>query len=89
MDNGADDDRDLHSDSEGGQELDKELAEGMQKLSMNSPPLRYHGKSSGLVFIRSAMALKNEYVGAQPPPKGDGPHPVSCTSLIWHAGFSD
>ncbi|KAM5544332.1 hypothetical protein V8D89_001992 [Ganoderma adspersum] len=73
--NAADNDRAPHSDSEGGQELDKELVEGMQKLSMNSPPLRYHGKSSGLVFIRSAMALKNEYAGERPPPKRDGQHP--------------
>ena len=54
--------------------MDKELAEGMQKLSMNSPPLRYHGKSSGLVFIRSALAWKNEYLSF-------GPHPRETDSL--------
>ncbi|KAI1785317.1 fungal-specific transcription factor domain-containing protein [Ganoderma leucocontextum] len=64
-----------HSDEEEAQELDKELAEGMRKLSMHSPPLRYHGKSSGLVFIRSAMALKDEYVGSPPPQKRDEPRP--------------
>ncbi|PIL25379.1 transcription factor [Ganoderma sinense ZZ0214-1] len=68
-------DNEPHSDSEGSQELEKELAEGMKKLSMHSPPLRYHGKSSGLVFIRSAMAMKNENVAAPPPPKRDGPQP--------------
>ncbi|PIL25378.1 transcription factor [Ganoderma sinense ZZ0214-1] len=66
---------DEHSDSEEGQELDKELSEGIRKLSVHSPPLRYHGKSSGLVFIRSALALKNEVVGSPPPPKGEGQHP--------------
>ena len=69
---------DPHSEEEEAQELEKELAEGMQKLSMHSPPLRYHGKSSGLVLIRSAMALKNEYSGLRPPPKGDGQQPVSA-----------
>ncbi|KAM5544331.1 hypothetical protein V8D89_001991 [Ganoderma adspersum] len=69
-----------HSDPEDepGQELHpdtEELTEGMRKLSMHSPPLRYHGKWSGLVFIRSALALKNEFVGFQAPPKRDGQHP--------------
>ena len=51
----------------------------MRKLSMHSPPLRYHGKSSGLVFIRSAIAQKNAYAGnLPPPPKRDGQHPVSA-----------
>lgn len=53
----------------------------MRKLSMHSPPLRYHGKSSGLVFIRSAIAQKNEYAGGfRPSPKRDGQHPVSAPS---------
>ena len=73
----ADDDDDPNSDSEEGQEPDEDLSEGMRKLSINSPPLRYHGKSSGLVFLRSALALKNEYLGFRPPPKGDGQPPVS------------
>ncbi|KAM5544366.1 hypothetical protein V8D89_002026 [Ganoderma adspersum] len=75
----VDDPRDPQSqeeeEEEEAAELDKELAEGMRKLSMHSPPLRYHGKSSGLVFIRSAMALKNEYAPEiRPPPTRDGQH---------------
>ncbi|KAM5544367.1 hypothetical protein V8D89_002027, partial [Ganoderma adspersum] len=56
-------------------ELDSKLNERMQSLSMNSQPFRYHGKSSGLVFIQSAMTLKNEYPGYPPAPKRDGPYP--------------
>ncbi|KAM5544335.1 hypothetical protein V8D89_001995 [Ganoderma adspersum] len=74
-DSAVDGDHDPYSDSEVGQEPAEELSEGMRKLSVNSPPLRYHGKSSGLAFIRSAMALKNEYIGVQSPPKGVGQHP--------------
>ncbi|PIL25446.1 transcription factor [Ganoderma sinense ZZ0214-1] len=73
----ADVSQDAQSDEEEEEatELDKELAEGMRKLSMHSPPQRYHGKSSGLVFIRSAMALKNEVAPEYPPPPSrDGQH---------------
>ena len=53
----------------------------MRKLSMHSPPLRYHGKSSGLALIQSAIAQKNAYAGVfRPPPKRDGQHPVSTPS---------
>ena len=76
MDNGTDDDHDSDSDSEGGQELDKELAEDMQKLSMHPQPPRYHGKSSSLVFIRSAMSLKDEHLRAQPARKRGRQHLV-------------
>ena len=64
-------------------ELDEELAEGMRKLSMRSQPLRYHGKSSGLIFLRSAMALKNESPGSRPPPKRDEPYPVSPNTFTF------
>ncbi|PIL25392.1 transcription factor [Ganoderma sinense ZZ0214-1] len=56
-------------------ESDKELADGMRKLSMQSQPFRYHGKSSGLVIIRTAMALKNTYAGSPPAPLSDAHHP--------------
>ncbi|KAM5544389.1 hypothetical protein V8D89_002049 [Ganoderma adspersum] len=56
-------------------ELDKELTEAMRKLSMHSQPFRYHGKSSGLVFIRSALALKNQYASSPPMPERDRHHP--------------
>ncbi|PIL25452.1 transcription factor [Ganoderma sinense ZZ0214-1] len=45
-------------------ELDEELTETMQKLSMHPQPFRYYGKSSGLVFVRSALALKNVRTGS-------------------------
>ena len=81
-DNAVDGDDNAHSDSEGGQEPAEEISEGMRKLSISPTPLRYHGKSSGLAFIRSAMVLKNEYVGAQSPPRRDERHPVS-TSFVY------
>ena len=58
-------------------ELDKQLTEAMRKLSMHSHPFRYHGKSSGLVFIRSALALKNQYVSTRPLPERDRHQPVT------------
>ena len=76
MDNATDNDYDSDSDSEGGQELDKELAEDMQKLSMLPQPLRYPGKSTSLVFIRSAMSLKDGRLGAQPARKRGQQHLV-------------
>ena len=65
---------DPHSDEEG--DIDGEIAEGMRRLSMNSHPFRYHGRSSGMVFIRSAMALRDEYAGPRPASQGDRQHPV-------------
>ncbi|KAM5544144.1 hypothetical protein V8D89_002193 [Ganoderma adspersum] len=59
-------------------ELDEDLTEAMRKLSMRSQPSRYHGKSSGLVFIRSALALKQS-TGSRPDLNKDGRHPVSAT----------
>ncbi|KAM5544146.1 hypothetical protein V8D89_002195 [Ganoderma adspersum] len=58
-------------------ELDEDLTEAMRKLSMRSQPSRYHGKSSGLVFIRSALALKQS-TGSRPDLNKDGRHPVSA-----------
>ncbi|KAM5544145.1 hypothetical protein V8D89_002194 [Ganoderma adspersum] len=55
-------------------ELDEDLTEAMRKLSMRSQPSRYHGKSSGLVFIRSALALKQS-TGSRPDLNKDGRHP--------------
>ena len=75
MDRGPDSDYDEEED--GTIELDKELAESMRNLSMRSLPIRYHGKSSGLILLRSAIALKSEHPGSRPPPKGDGQYPVS------------
>ena len=53
----------------------------MQKLSMHSQPFRYHGKSSGLVFIRSTLALKNEPSRSWPAPESNGHHSVSAAAV--------
>lgn len=70
------------SDEEDGESTGNEdLAEGMQKLSIGgSQPFRYHGKSSGLVFMQSAMAKvkpEDESAARSPPPQTeDGRPPV-------------
>ncbi|PIL25404.1 transcription factor [Ganoderma sinense ZZ0214-1] len=57
-------------------EFSEELTDGMQQLSIGSQPSRYHGKSSGLVFMRSAIALKDEHAGpSRPEPQTDESHP--------------
>ena len=58
-------------------ELDEHLSIAMQKLSMHSQPFRYHGKSSGLVFIRSTLALKSKTSGSRFDLTKDGRYPVS------------
>ena len=70
-------------------ELDEDLTESMRKLSMHSQPSRYHGKSSGLVFIRSALALKNGSTGSgialntnEHRPVSAVYRPVQCFSTI-------
>ncbi|KAI1785161.1 fungal-specific transcription factor domain-containing protein [Ganoderma leucocontextum] len=69
-----------HSDEEEG-DIDREITEGMRKLSVNLQPFRYHGRSSGMVFIRSAMALKDECTGSRPALQGDRQHPW-VTALV-------
>ncbi|KAM5544387.1 hypothetical protein V8D89_002047 [Ganoderma adspersum] len=56
-------------------ELDEDLTEAMRKLSMHPKPSRYHGKSSGLVFIRSAQTLKNGRTGSRLTLNSDGHQP--------------
>ncbi|KAM5544333.1 hypothetical protein V8D89_001993 [Ganoderma adspersum] len=56
-------------------DIDGEITEGMQRLSVNSKPFRYHGRSSTMVFIRSTIALKNEYTGSIPAQQGGRQHP--------------
>ena len=56
----------LDSDGEHEAAADKDLADGIRKLSINLHPYRYHGKSSGLVFIRSALDLRAEVTGPRP-----------------------
>ena len=87
-----------HSDEEedDDDEFSKELTEGMQQLSIGSQASRYHGKSSGFVFMKSAMALKDELesTDARPPlPREDEQHPVRPQTIahipIRRHGVSD
>lgn len=39
------------------------LSEGIQKLSVSSMDRRFHGKSSGLVLVRTAMDMRREVTG--------------------------
>ena len=39
----------------------------LRKMSMNPSSMRYHGKSSSLLFIQTAMDLKQEYAGIELP----------------------
>ena len=64
-------------------DVEKDLADGIRKLSINLNPYRYHGKSSGLVFIRSALELKTEMTGPKPQQKPDADRPsVSATQIF-------
>ena len=42
-------------------EMEKELVDGVRKLTVNLHPYRYHGKSSGLVLIRATKGLKDQH----------------------------
>ena len=41
-------------------EVQKNVVESFNKLSINPMTYRYHGKSSGLIFIRAAQHLKGQ-----------------------------
>lgn len=43
----------------------------LQKMSVHPSAMRYHGKSSSLLFIQTAMDLKHEYAGVHLPPTVD------------------
>nr|VWP00236.1 Mannitol 1-phosphate dehydrogenase [Ganoderma boninense] len=70
-----------HQSEEEDGDIDGEIAEGIGKLSLGAHPFRYHGRSSGMVFIRSTIALKNEFTGSTPKPPGDRQHPW-VTALV-------
>ncbi|KAI0794216.1 fungal-specific transcription factor domain-containing protein [Fomes fomentarius] len=42
-------------------EVQLEISRQLQTLSITPQPYRYHGRSSALVFLRSAIDLKNQY----------------------------
>ncbi|KAI0819293.1 fungal-specific transcription factor domain-containing protein [Trametes gibbosa] len=43
----------------------------LEKMSVHPSTMRYHGKSSSLLFIQTAMDLKHEYVAIHLPPTVD------------------
>ncbi|KAI0635504.1 fungal-specific transcription factor domain-containing protein [Trametes polyzona] len=43
----------------------------LQRMSVHPSTMRYHGKSSSLLFIQTAMDLKHEYAGVHLPPSID------------------
>ena len=73
-------DNDSHTADEDEGDIDGEITEGMRRLSVNSQPFRYHGRSSTMVFIRSTIALKSECTASIPAQQGDRQHPVSPNS---------
>ena len=76
-------DHSLDSGGDGDEDVNEDLADGIRKLSVDPQPYRYHGKSSGLVFIRSALDLKAQMTGPQPQQKpGRGRPPVSATQTL-------
>ncbi|TFK88853.1 hypothetical protein K466DRAFT_53611 [Polyporus arcularius HHB13444] len=57
---GSPDDDDLSDNDEA---VDKGLIESLRKLSVSPQPYRYHGKSSGLVLIQTAIEVRNQQLG--------------------------
>ncbi|PIL26804.1 hypothetical protein GSI_11140 [Ganoderma sinense ZZ0214-1] len=45
----------------------RNIVQSLRKMSMNPSSMRYHGKSSSLLFIQTAMDLKQEYAGLELP----------------------
>ena len=45
----------------------KNIVQNLKKMSVNPSSMRYHGKSSSLLFIQTAMDLKHEYAGVEMP----------------------
>ncbi|KAI0787277.1 fungal-specific transcription factor domain-containing protein [Fomes fomentarius] len=57
----------------------RNIVQSLQKMSMNPSSMRYHGKSSSLLFIQTAMDLKQEYAGIELPKTID---PDAHTTLL-------
>ena len=68
---GTSDDLDPSDDES---ELQKNVIEGFNKLSIDPLTYRYHGKSSGLVFVRAAKHLKDQIEADTSAPTKEGPH---------------
>ncbi|KAI0701458.1 fungal-specific transcription factor domain-containing protein [Cerioporus squamosus] len=62
--------------SDNDEAVDEGLIESLRKLSVSPQPYRYHGKSSGLVLIRTAIELRNQQFGytGQVEPQERAPH---------------
>ncbi|KAI0666880.1 fungal-specific transcription factor domain-containing protein [Trametes maxima] len=50
--------------------MQREAVEGLSKLAIHAPGFRYHGKSSGWMFIQATAGFKQEYI------RGTGPTPI-------------
>ncbi|CAE6426439.1 unnamed protein product [Rhizoctonia solani] len=59
------------------------LVNGMQKLAVTTFERRFHGKSSGLMLVKAARSLKQEYVNAENP--DNGPPQQSRRPEFWRA----
>ena len=57
----------------------RNILQSLRKMSMNPSSMRYHGKSSSLLFIQTAMDLKQEYAGIELPKTID---PDAHTTLL-------
>ncbi|KAI0749212.1 fungal-specific transcription factor domain-containing protein [Daedaleopsis nitida] len=57
----------------------RNIVQSLRKMSMNPSSMRYHGKSSSLLFIQTAMDLKQEYAGVELPKTVD---PDAHTTLL-------
>ncbi|KAI0706989.1 fungal-specific transcription factor domain-containing protein [Earliella scabrosa] len=57
----------------------RNIVQSLRKMSMNPSSMRYHGKSSSLLFIQTAMDLKQEYAGVELPKTVD---PEAHTTLL-------
>ena len=45
----------------------RNIVQKLKQMSVNPASMRYHGKSSSLLFIQTAMDLKQEYAGLELP----------------------
>ncbi|CAE6476197.1 unnamed protein product [Rhizoctonia solani] len=59
------------------------LVNGMQKLAVTTFERRFHGKSSGLMLVKAARSLKQEYVNSENP--CDDPPQQSRRPEFWRA----
>ncbi|OSD00133.1 hypothetical protein PYCCODRAFT_1437689 [Trametes coccinea BRFM310] len=56
--------------------VQRDIIQGINKLSLNPSTLRYHGKSSGWVFIQTTAGLRQEYIREPTPPSSNDMTPL-------------